>query len=118
MKLDIKINLEAIWEQMKIKVHNARSDGNQSTSKVKVNTNLWIPPCYHICLMFNTLAHIIGHGSRKSPFYAATKSGRLGHVCERAVIGHFQKARLVGKLEHGCLVCCQTLDNLIRDLIR
>ena len=33
------------------------------------------------------------------------------------MIGHFQKARLVGKLEHGCLVCCQTPDNLIRDLM-
>ena len=35
----------------------------------------------------------------------------------RAVIGQFQKARLVGKLGCGCLVCCQTLDNLIRDLM-
>ena len=51
------------------------------------------------------------------PFYAATKMGRLGHGNKRAVIGHFQKARLAGKLKHGCLVCCQTQDNLIRDLI-
>ena len=28
---------------MEIKVHNSNLDGNQSTSKVKANTNPWIP---------------------------------------------------------------------------
>ena len=96
---------------------NARSDGNQSKSNVKVNTNLWIPLSCHIGLTFNTLAHIIGDGTRRSPLLCCHKRGGLGHGSERAVIGHFQKERLVGKLKHGCLVCCQILDNLIRDLI-
>ena len=102
---------------MKIEVHNAGSNGNQSISKVKVNTNLWISPSCHICLIFNTLAHIIGDHPRRSPLYAAMKRGRLGHRRERAVIVHFQKVRLVGKVEHGYLVYCQTLDNLIMDVI-
>ena len=50
-------------------------------------------------------------------FYAAKKRDGSGHRIESAVIYHFQKAGLVGKWEHRCLVCCQTLDNLIRDLI-
>ena len=28
------------------------------------------------------------------------------------MIGHFQRVRLVGKVVPGCLVHCQTLDNL------
>ena len=52
-----------------------------------------------------------------STFHTTMKMGRSGYGNERAVIGHFHKARLVGKLEPGCLVYCQTLDNLIRDLI-
>ena len=50
-------------------------------------------------------------------FYSSMKRGRSGHWNERAVIGHFQKVRLVGTLAPDCLVCCQTLDSLIRNLI-
>ena len=32
------------------------------------------------------------------PFYSVMKRGGLKHGSKRAVIGHFQKARLVGKL--------------------
>ena len=45
------------------------------------------------------------------PFYSAMTGGRSGHGSIGAVIGHFQKAKLVGKLQHECLVCCQILDN-------
>ena len=100
---------------MEIKVHNSKLDGNQSTRKVKANTNLWILLSCHICLIFNNLAHII-FDEPEGPFYTAAKRGRLGHGSERALISHFQKAMLVGWLGYGCLVCCQTLDNLIRDL--
>ena len=51
------------------------------------------------------------------PFYSTMKRGRSGHWNERAMIGHFQKVGLVGKLVPGCLVHCQTLDNLTGDLI-
>ena len=51
------------------------------------------------------------------PFYTTTKRGESGCWNERTVIGHFQKARLVGKLEPGCLVSCQTPDNSIRELV-
>ena len=50
-------------------------------------------------------------------FYTTMKWGRSGHRTKRDVIGHFQKVKLVGKLGSGCLVCCQTPDNLIRHLI-
>ena len=58
---------------MEIEVHNSKLDGNQSTSKVKVNTNLWIPPGHHICLTFNNLAHIICYGTERSPFVLPQK---------------------------------------------
>ena len=45
------------------------------------------------------------------------KRGGLGHWNKRAVIGHFQEVVLVGNLAPGCLVHCQTLDSLIKDLI-
>ena len=51
------------------------------------------------------------------PFMLPQKGVDLGSGRKGDVIGHFQKARLVGKLEHGCLVCYQTPDNLIWDLI-
>ena len=62
---------------MKIKVHNARSDGYQSKSKVKVNTNQWIPPSHHICPTFNTLTHI-GDGTRRSPLLCCHRKGQIG----------------------------------------
>ena len=52
-----------------------------------------------------------------SPILYCYGKGKIGCGNERAVIGHFQKARMVGKFGYGCMVCCQTLDNLIRDLL-
>ena len=52
-----------------------------------------------------------------SPLLYFYEKGWIRHGNERTVISQFQKARLVGKLGYGCLVCCQTLDNLIRDLM-
>ena len=63
---------------MKIEVHNSKLDGNQSTGKVKVNTNLWIPLIHHICLTFNALAHIIVDGTRRSPFLCCHEKGQIG----------------------------------------
>ena len=60
---------------MKIKVHNSELDGNESTSNVKVKTNLWILPHHHICLTFNILAHIIGDGTRRSPLLCCYEKG-------------------------------------------
>ena len=86
--------------------------------KVEINTNLWIP----------LSSHIFSHRSRpwcssfvmasEGPsFYIAMKRGESEPRSERAVIGHFHKVGLVGKLVPGCQVCCQNLDDLIRDLI-
>ena len=47
--------------------------------------------------------------------YYYKKGADQGMKSERAVIGHFQKTRLVGMMGYGCLVCSQTVDNLIRD---
>ena len=91
----------------------------KSKYKVEISTNLWIPLNSHIYI----------HSKRKPwhtsfvmapagpPFYTSIKRGRSELRNERAVIGHFQKVALVGKLVLECLVCCQTVDNLIRDLI-
>ena len=85
--------------------------------KVNVNTNLWNPPSHHICLTFNNLVHIVVDGTGRSPLLYCHEKGWIRHENERAVIGQFQKARLVGKLGYGCLVCHQTLDNIIRELM-
>ena len=87
--------------------------------KVEINTNLWIPLSSHIytyckrkpwCTSFVMALEGL-------PFYSTMKRGGSGYRNERAMIGHFQKVGLVGKLVPGCLVYCQTLDNLIRGLI-
>ena len=52
-----------------------------------------------------------------SPFYNAMKRGRSDVEMKGAVIGQFQKARLVRKLVYGCLVWCQAPGNIIRDLM-
>ena len=82
--------------------------------KVEISTNLWIP----------ISSHIYSHSKREPwhtpfmmvpagpPFYTTTKRGGSEHRNERALIGHFQKAGLVGKPVPGCLVNCQTPDNL------
>ena len=51
------------------------------------------------------------------PFYTTMKRGGSGHWNERAVIGHFQQVGPGGEVAPGCLLCCQTLDDLIKDLI-
>ena len=91
----------------------------KSHYKVEISTNLWIPLSSHIYIhrQKKTPTHIIFDGTSRSPFYTSTKRGRSENRNKRAVIGHFQKVGLVGKLMPGCLVCCQTLDNLIKDLI-
>ena len=86
-------------------------------SKYNMKTNLWTLPNPHICMSTK-----IWHPSHKvapkaSPFLYCYEKGQIRHRNERAVIGQFQKARLVGNLGYGCLVCHQTLDNLIRDLM-
>ena len=83
--------------------------------EINANTKLWIPPSHHICLTFNNLAHIIGDGTGRFLLSYCYKKGWIMHGNKTAVIGQFQKARGVGKLGCGCLVCHQTPDNLIRD---
>ena len=51
------------------------------------------------------------------PFYSTKKRGGSYKASRWAAIGHFQKVGLVGRLALGCLLHCQTLNNLIRDLI-
>ena len=53
---------------MEIEVHN----------KVNANTNLWILPSHHIYLTFNKLACIFVDGTKRFPFYTATKGGGWG----------------------------------------
>ena len=93
------------------KLHEIKVQGS------KCYTNLWIPPSHHIYLTFNNLGHIVVDGTRRFPLLHCYEKGRIRHGNKRAVIGQFQKARLLGKLEYGCLVCCQTCSNLIRDLM-
>ena len=83
----------------------------------EIETNLWIPPSSHIYTHSKkpcNTSFVMAPGGPS--FYTTMKRGRSGQENERAVIGHFQKVGLVGKLGPGCLVCCQTLDNFIRDL--
>ena len=116
--LSIETNLEATQNEIEIKVHTAWLY-RKLKYEVEMSTNLWI----------SLSSHIYIHSKRKPwctsfvmtptglPFYTSMKRGGSEHRNERAAIGHFQKVGLVGKLVPGCLVCCQTLDNLIRDLI-
>ena len=99
-------------------VQNAIFNEIEVQIEIEISTNLWIPLGSHIyshsknpwCTSF-VMAPV------GPSFYITTIRGGSGHGNERAVTGHFQMVRLVRKLGPGCLVCCQTLDNLIRDLI-
>ena len=67
--------------------------------EIEVSTNLWIPPSCHIYSHSkNPGAHYLCvMGPEGSPFYTTMKRGGSGHGGKRAVIGHFQRARPVGK---------------------
>ena len=100
-----------------IKVQQSFSYMKSKYKEVNANTNLWIPPSHHIWLTFNNLAHINVDGAKRFPLLYCYEKGQIRCGNEREVIGPFQKARLVGRLEYGCLVCHQTPDNLISDLM-
>ena len=62
-----------------------------STNNVKVNTNLWIPLSHHICLTFNTLVHIIGDGTRRSPFMLLQKGADQDMEVKGLCLATFKK---------------------------
>ena len=67
-----------------------------------LSTNLWIPLSHHICLTYKNLAHIFADGTKRFPLLIQLQKGADWHVKnEMAMIGHFQKTRLVGKLGIG-----------------
>ena len=90
----------------------------KSNYKVETSTNLWIPLSSHIYSQRSRPWHkSFMMAPEGLPFYSTMKKGESEHWNERAIIDHVQKVGLVGKLAPGCLVCCQTLDSFIRDLI-
>ena len=86
--------------------------------KVGISNNLWMPLSSHLYFhRWKPWCRSFMMAQKGLPFYSSMKWGISRHWNERAMIGHFQKVGLVGKLAPGCLGCCQTWESLIRDLL-
>ena len=89
---------------MEIEVHNSKIDRNQSTSKVKANTSLWIPPSHHICLTFNTLVHIIVDSTRRSPFLCCHEKVKIREQDQKGCDWQLSKGKADGNV--GAWMSC------------